>query len=644
MISDGRSDRRDPAAIRRLILELFEVIMSHRSFRLVSLAVAFAAIVASCSSAGEPASESSALAIDASNPFVEAGISITSIDDPVAGPGLTLTDWQSANLLRDADAGQGLTGAQLRSEIPMPDDEMPLDLMLGAWVLDGASPVAEIAQGLMPTLDFDDPTDVTFPTAVVVLFTYEATLADADGNAPQTLPAAPVVVAPFTAEQFEAASAARGPQGFASPLQTPGALDASLGVPSELRSTLADNPCGALLAFHDKVLGLVYDALGGKDSWLGQKAQVAIGLLPKAATPYAIPGKGTFDMLTTLGFIAGLVGSVSPWTVTIEANEDPIAYGVAPGVGQRGTVRTVVDPGLQVKWPAALKSCAQVLGIDLPEITPVGGIVTWTPTFGTHATKLSEDGVIMEIDGRYEATLLYDTTVESADQAAKGQPTSSGLVFEARVDRPGNETFDKLISKIIERFAGDGVIGSALKYLTAGVATTIKEMSDPPPTAAIVTVTFHDPPPDPVTTTASTPASVPEPPTASGACIGIDLVSQPMAAASTGVRLRMEPTGSLVFDFGSSAPYSVDDGFGNSSTITLAGSVTGTYSGSDDSYTTTMSKINLSGTVEVLGNIVALPPEAFTGAAADPQLGTTSEILTCSDGAITIARTGQVFS
>ena len=621
--------------------------MSLRSCRSVAIALTFAVVVSSCSAADESPSSDSAAAtasappptavVDDSNPFTAAGITITSIDDPVAGPGLTLTDWQSANLLRDADAGQGLTGAQLRAEIPMPDDEMPLDLMVGAWVLEAASPIAEIAQGLMPTLDFDDTVDVVIPTAVVVLFTYEATLADADGNVPSTLPASPMVVAPFTAEQFEAAEASRGPQGFAAPNRRP-------SIAQVLPANIINNPCGALLAFQEEVLGLVYDALGGKDSWLGKRAQVAIGLLPKAALPYAIPGKGTFDMLATLGFIAGLVGSVSPWTVTIEANEDPIAYGVAPGVGQRGTVRTVVDPGLQVKWPDALKSCAQLIGIDLPEISPVGGIVAWTHTFGTHATKLSEDGVIMEIDGRYEATLLYDTSVESADQAANGQATSSGLVFEARVDRPGNETFDKLIAKLIERLAGDGVIGSALQYLTAGVATTIKEMSDPPPTAAIVTVTFHDPPPDPVTTLDSTPASTPEPPTAGGACIGVDLFSQPMAAASTGVRLRMEPNGSLIWDFGSSAPYSVDDGFGNVSTITLAGSITGTYSGSNDSYTTTMSKINLSGTVEVLGNVVALPPEAFTGVAGDPVIGVTSENLTCTDGAITVARTGQIYS
>ena len=620
--------------------------MFFRSFRFVSTAVAVALVVGSCSAADEATSGSVAATasappptavVDDSNPFTAAGITITSIDDPVAGPGLTLTDWQSANLLRDANAGQGLTGAQLRAAIPMPDDEMPLDLMIGAWALEAASPIAEIAQGLMPTLDFDDTVDVVIPTAAVVLFTYEATLADADGNVPSTLPATPVVVAPFTAEQFDAAEASRGPQGFAAPNRRP-------SIAQVLPANIPNNPCGALLAFQENVLGLVYDALGGKDSWLGKRAQVAIGLLPKAALPYAIPGKGTFDMLATLGFIAGLVGSVSPWTVTIEANEDPIAYGVAPGVGQRGTVRTVVDPGLQVKWPEALKSCAQLIGIDLPEITPVGGIVTWTPTFGTHATKLSEDGVIMDIDGRYEATLLYDTSVESADQAANGQPTASGLVFEARVDRPGNETFDKLITKIIERYAGDGVIGSALQYLTAGVATTIKELSDPPPTATIVTVTFHDPPPDPVTTTDSTPASVPEPPTAGGACIGVDLFSQPMAVAATGVRLRMEPNGTLIWDFGSSAPYSVDDGFGNISTITLAGSITGTYSGSNDSYTTTMSKINLSGTVEVLGNVVALPPEAFIGVADDPVIGVTSENLTCIDGAITVARTGQIYS
>lgn len=610
--------------------------MLHRSVRCFSLLLAAAVAVTACSTSegSGPAAESvprvtiAAAAPDDSNPFVAAGITVTSIDDPVAGPGLTLTDWQSANLLRDAAAGQGPTGAQLRVDVPMPDDEMPLDLMVGAWVLDGASPVAKIAKGLMPSLDFDDTVDVIFPAAVVVLFTYEATLADAAGNVPSSLPAAPVVVAPFTVDQFQAA--ASRPQGFGPATQS--ARTAS-------RPDLTTNPCGALLAFQEEVLGLVYDALGGKDSWLGQKAQVAIGLLPKVATPYSIPGKGTFDMLATLGFIAGLVGSVSPWTVSIVPTHDPIAYGVAPGVGERGAVRAIIDPGLALEWPAALKSCAQLVDIELPEINPVGSIVTWDPTFGPHATEASQEGVIMNINDTYQATFLYDTAVESADQAANGAATSSLLAFDARVDRPGNETFDKLLNKIISRYAGDGVIGAALQYLTSGIAETITDMSNPAPAIGLVTVTFHDPPPPDPVPVGSTPTG--DVSTAAGACIDVDLFSQPMVGAAAGVKLHMDPKGSLVWDFGASQPYTTDDGSGVEVTIKLGGSITGDYSlQSDGVYSSSGRHVNLGGTVEVMGNTVALPPEAFS----NPDIGFSNETLQCLDGSITVLRTHQVFS
>ena len=625
--------------------------MIRRPVRAMAASVAWALLLVSCSSGSDGSARSgSAVATTAppatatnstvddtaldENPFAQAGITITSIDAPVAGPGLTLTDWQSANLLRDADAGQGITGAELRAGIPMPDGEMPIDLMIGAWVLDGATPIAELAQSMMPTLDFDDTADVIIPSAVVVLFTYEATLADADGNVPSTIPATePIVVQPITLDQLtgDEQAASSQPNGLARP--------GVLGVPAQ-----AGNICSALLAFQETVLGLVFDALGGKDSWLGQKAQVAIGLLPKAAQAYAIPSKGALDVLMALGFVASLVGSVSPWTISLQPDEDPIAYGIAPGAGVRGTVRTVVDPGPVLKWPEALKSCAQLLHIDLPDITPVGGVVHWEPTLGSHATETSQDGVIMDVDGVYQATLLYDTAVESAQQAT-GPATSGAIVFEATVDRPGNETFDKIVSKIIAQYAGDGIIGAALDYITADVAATIKKMSDPAPALRIVTVTFHEPPPDPVTTDSATPAPVGSQPDAASACVGVDLYSQPAPGQAAGVRLRLEPTGRAMWDFGASQPYSVTDEAGITVTIQLGGSLTGTYTGSGDPFTSTVKSINMVGTVSVLGVTTALPAEAFTPTAADPEFFATSEDLMCSpDGSITVVRTGQVYS
>lgn len=631
--------------------------MIRRPTRVVAAAVACALVVASCGSGSDSDSEdvsasaptgasvetppSTTAGLDDTtlddNPFAQAGISITSIDAPVAGPGLTLTDWQSANLLRDADADQGITGAQLRSNIPMPDGEMPIDLMIGAWALDGATPIAALAQSLMPNLDFEDTADVIIPSAVVVLFTYEATLADAEGNVPSEIPATePVVVQPITPDLLTGAESTTNsqPNGFARP-DAPGVL----GVPAQ-----AGNICSALLSFQETVLGLVFDALGGKDTWLGQKAQVAIGLLPKAAQAYAIPGKGTLDVLMALGFVAALVGSVSPWTVSLQPDEDPIAYGVAPGAGVRGTVRAVVDPGAVLKWPEALKSCAQLLHIDLPEINPIGGIVHWTPTLGSHGTEASQDGVIMDIDGVYQAAFEYDTAVESAEQAT-GPATSGAIVFEATVDRPGNETFDKLVSKIIAQYAGDGIIGAALDYITADVAATIKEMSDPPPALRIVTVTFHEPPPEPTPADSTPPTSAGSQPAETSACVGVDLYSGPATGQAAGVRLTLEPDGRAVWDLSASQPYSVTGEDGITVTIQLGGSLTGTYTGSGDQFITTVKSINMAGTVSVLGVTTALPPEAFVPTAADPEFFATSETLTCSaDGSITVQRTGQVYS
>jgi hypothetical protein len=578
-----------------------------------------------------PASASTDAEQDAS-PFVAAGIAITSIDAPAAGSGLTLTDWQADNLLRAADNGAGLTGTQMRERFPSVEGEMPIDLIVAAWVLEGGSPIAELAAGLMPTLDFEDPADVVIPSAVVVLFTHELMVADGDGNPAATLPATdPVIVSPIEASQLETLGASSG-FGAGRRVQPP--IDQPAGLRAE--RNVSPNLCSALLVMQETVLGKVFDALGGKDSFLGKKAQIAIGLLPKPAAAFAVPGKGTLDVLMTLGFIASLVGSVSPWTVTMDADTDPIAYGIAPAPGNRGTVRVKVDPGVSLDWPDALQSCASLLGVELPDVNPVGGIVQWTGTFGQHAVEFDQEGVIMDIDGVYQARYRFDTSVETAEQAA-GALVPAAIVVEAVVDRPGNETFDQLIGKMISRYAGDGIIGSALQYLASGVAKLVTDMSDPPSALQFVTVTFHEPPPPTTPPTETTPVAGTSPTGEASGCVGVDLFSVAGDGMPAGVRVNLSSDGRVIFDFSASETYDTfEDGITVSTT--LRGSLTGTWTQNGDSFLATKSSVNIVGTVTVLGVTTELPPEAFADRVA------TSESLSCLAGPmIVVDRTGQVY-
>ena len=450
-------------------------------------------------------------------PLTSAGIVISSIADPVAGPGLSFTDWQADNLLRQAAAGSGFTGQQLRRAFLLDDDVVPIDFVVAAWLLTGSTPASDSARALMPADGpIGDPTDVVFPVAVLALFVQDVV------------------------DETSRPAGLRGPT-----LLAPAAAP-----------TARVNVCSALITFYESVMSALFEALGGADSTLGRIAQTAIGLLPVPKPPAGtirVPGKSDMGVFQALGIIIAIAGAISPWTVTLEETPDSVAYGVEPSPGNQGVLRAVVDPGPNTDWPETLKSCAQLVGLKLPPIDPVASLVHWTTEFGVHATTVDEDGVILKIDEEYVASLKYSTSVETAEQAA-GEETASLLVASVVVTRPGNQTFRQIIQNIIGQYLdSSGTIGALVVGIVDEAITSLDQLTDTASPPSFTTVTFHLPP-DPVPTAPT--VTVAPPATLEGPCVGRDLFSQGTADMPAGVRLRLEPDRTLIFDFGPSAPYS----------------------------------------------------------------------------------------
>jgi hypothetical protein len=542
--------------------------------------------------------------------FVDAGISVTSIDSPVAGTaGLSMTDWQADNLMRQARDGEGLTGSELRQRFAMSADVVPIDFIVAAWLQTATSPPSDIARTLMPDTPITDPTDVVFPNAVLALFVQDAAAAEAVSSDP--------AVAPPTSG---------GPP--RSPHRSPAAPGARLDI------------CAALLNFYDGVINTVVELLGGKDSWWGGLALQAVGLMPSSIPPGAIniPKKNNdLGVFQALGLVIALAGAISPWSAIIEADPvGPIPYGVAPAPGNQGILRTVLDPGPTIEWPAPLKSCAELVGLELPSLDPVGSIVEWETTFAEHATVVDMDGVIQNINDRYVANLKYTTSVETAEQAA-GTPIEGLMLASAQVKRPGNQTFKAIVEEIVRRALKSDTLVAILDFVIGGALETIDEMTNPSPAIVFVTTVHHEAPPPPTATDVAPTTPEGAPPGASGPCVGRDLYSTPAVGMAAYVLLRIDPNGTLRFDFSGSSPYETTQD-GVTVSVQLGGSITGSWTGTDQVINTTDNQINVGGFVTVLGQQIDLPPEFFNGFA------TTSETLQCTpDGAIVVERTGQVF-
>jgi hypothetical protein len=543
------------------------------------------------------------------DPFGAGGISVTSIDAPVVGTGMTFTDWQADNLLRAARAGAGRTGVQLRESYALPADVVPIDHIVAAWLHESTTLAAEAARDLLPTTSWD-----IIDAAVLA--------GDAAGVERAVYPDA--VLALFTQDAMASAGQPTG-----------GVLQSSFVAPQRV------DVCSALVTFYDGVMTAVFELLESAiGPWAVQWGQRALGLLPSTGV-INIPKKADeLGVFQALGLVLSLAGAISPWvtTLTVEPG-DVVDYGVAPGVGNEATARVVVDPGLSVEWPAALKSCADLVGLTLPPLDPVGATVEWTPEFNGHATEFDRFVVIQSIDGRYESTLKFRTAVESPQQAA-GTPVEGLMSVQAAVARPGDQTFRSIVEKVVERALGSGVIATVLQSVLGDLVATLDEINNPAPMYAFVNARFHEAPEEPPTTDTPSPGSSTTTAEPSSACVGPVLVSQAAGDMPGGVRLQVKPDGTLVFDFNGSDAL-VDASSGIEVRIQLAGTIRARWTGDGDTFSTTSTRVDVGGIVTVGGIDTGLTPADLAEIAG----GVSGETLRCTpDGSIVVERTGQVYS
>lgn len=529
-------------------------------------------------------------------PLTSAGISVTSIDDPVPGPGITFTDWQAANLIRQAEAHNGVTGLRLRTMLPFAEDIVPIDAIVGAWLITSTSAASDSARTMLPAEQIVDTATVVFPWAVLALFIQDLAFGG----------------------------------------------DATAGGPSRVtHSAPMDQPkfdlCGSLLNLYTSTLNAIYDALGGRDSVWGKLAQYAIGALPIPKPVFHVPEKGGISVFAALGLLISVAGAINPWTLSVEAIPKTVAYGVEPAPGNDGILRGVIDPNGATEWPESLKSCAALLGVDLPDIDPVASFIKWDLQFADHAHPRSEPTAVVEnIDGVFRADVPYLTSVESAEQAT-GTPTEVLIGGIATVQRPGGQTLQAVLKKIVDAaLDSSGTVGALVITFLADSLSELQELIDPIPDATFVTVTLHIPPPPPATDPPPETAAPPDP--TQGPCIGRDLFSTGAPGLPSGILLRLGADHSVLFDFNSSSALR-DSSSGIQVSIQVAGTIKGTWEGTVEEIVSNHTDINIGATTSIGGSISQLPPEYFDS------FGTTSETMTCTpDGSIVIQRTGQVYS
>ena len=331
---------------------------------------------------------------------------------------MRLTRWQLANMLKQADANMGMSGASIDAmELNAPKNAPTFSTFIAAWVQRGEGPLAQYAQEEMGKRDWHQAKHVIFSTLVLTLFIADAARMSSTGGKP--------AAASFVWQRL-----------IAAPAQ-------------------ADGICSSVSNFISSVVSDVESALSIKaGSFFSRLWNVAVHLV--AGLAEVIIGGILTPLLSILNAVAGglaaitaISSTLSPWGVTIDANPTHVTVGEQQTSGDF----TVNLDAKSIDWPAEVSDCSSVLtGFDLSKMNYTDAPVTWTPvqSFSSYATIIGKDTTI---DKNKHATLHYQTIAQQPSTEKPGtcpmtlQPFAEGGM-EAKVERIDVQHLEEVLAKL----------------------------------------------------------------------------------------------------------------------------------------------------------------------------------------------------
>lgn len=325
---------------------------------------------------------------------------------PIAGTrsAMRLTRWQLANMLAQANAGTGLLGSALdRMEGPKAPKRAPtISYFIAAWLVRGASPLAQYAKQFMPAKpDYRHAPRLVFPLLVITLFVADAARFRAGAPPPsehkqsfffQRLIAAPA----------EASGICSTVTNFISQTIT------------DVENALTTDSSGFFATLWNTVVHLVVGL-----------SEVIIGgvLYPLLSILTAVAGG--------LAALTAIASSLQPWSVQVQPQPPKVTLG---GQATEGKMVALLDAP-SIDWPSELSDCTQALtGVQLDKISYVNAPVTWFETDSIGATVTNKDAVI---GADKSATLTYSAPAHAAPpnaECAKEQLYGS-VTASAKVER-----------------------------------------------------------------------------------------------------------------------------------------------------------------------------------------------------------------
>lgn len=359
--------------------------------------------------------------------------------------GLSVLHFQARGMAQEVFNKSGFLGAgidQMTPPIPLPNvgKSITVSMMLAAYVKTANSDGAKVARSLMGDIDLAKHAEYVYPTIVVLTFLQE-------------------VAVPMLAEmEVENGPAAAAP--------VAAAFIAALAAP---------DPCGAINSFLDDLPTAVTSAINSispesSSFWSGVVSVAAV--IGGVATNLAVDAaKGVVRNLpavtavrngmTALHAAADVKSMLTQWEIDVTGGPGNLHKN--PGAPAAGTFTvTLSNSGPTLPdWPQAVKSCAALLAIPLPDFNNPSATVVWRKVagFDTLAIESSQEQTLTASKAKFN----FNTATES--QTAHDNPGSLLLTgpatVEATVSLPGLESLMQTLASGVGGTVGQIASGAS---------------------------------------------------------------------------------------------------------------------------------------------------------------------------------------
>lgn len=372
------------------------------------------------------------------------------------GNGLAVLRIQARSMALETARGGGHLGSDLdlvTPPIPLPPDGTGVDkqitfsLLIAAYVKTGNSFGAQVARGLLGDLDLARHGEYRYPTLVLYTFMQE-------------------VMVPLMAE-MEAAEA---------PLPKGQSRKALLAAAAASGFDPAD-PCGSVNNFLDDLPATVSGAvnsLGGTSSSLWNSivsvTAVAVGVATSVATDVALgivrhtPAvTAVRNGMTAVHALADLNAMFSQWNIDVAAAPTPLHK--TPGTPTTGAFTVTLDNGSgndAPTWPDAVKNCATLFAIPLPDFNSADGAsVTWVTIAGFNDLALQDatETTLASNQAKFNFHTASETQAIHADPSS--EVSQGTAIVKATVSLPGMENLASALAGNLNTAAQTGVSGAA---------------------------------------------------------------------------------------------------------------------------------------------------------------------------------------